>query len=182
MDCACTKGLLKKTSATTTSTSNKKNHHSLSHDSPRHHLTHHPTPQVQRGYKFHPPTDPDYPHSYEIFTGSTYDYTSYQPKIKYDSNNHVREETPKKIKPLLPSVRRQEGEVCGKCGVTYQRRSPISDLFEGILQQEIICPRAGVILVTTWERFTSLSLPIREGSEITLEVLQSHHCQYHYHI
>lgn len=68
-----------------------------------------------------------------------------------------------------PQDNRKPGKVCKKCGVTYQRRSLISDVFEGIHQSDIICARVGIILHTTYERFTSLSVSVSSPQETTLE-------------
>lgn len=87
-----------------------------------------------------------------------------EPQERY----HSHQQAPKKRSKAGKAGR--EGEVCGQCGVTFQRRSLISDLFEGISQQDIICPREGIIVNTTWERFTSISLPVSGSAEITLEV------------
>lgn len=92
-------------------------------------------------------------------------YTVYTGDNPNNSNHHSTNS------PLKPNDADsgKEGKVCQKCGVTYQRRSFISDMFEGIHQLDVICSRVGIILHTNYERFTSLSVSISAPGDITLE-------------
>ncbi|XP_050693911.1 ubiquitin carboxyl-terminal hydrolase 8-like isoform X2 [Eriocheir sinensis] len=110
---------------------------------------------------------PDHHHNHHHRRQGSADHT---PSPDHRQNSTKDQQAPKKTFKALPQLKLgREGEVCGRCGVTYQRRSLISDLFEGIQQQDIICPKEGIIINTTWERFTSLTLPVSGSSEITLE-------------
>lgn len=128
-------------------------------------LQHNQHPQYSpRSNQHHPMSNKSYYH-HQHFSDENHTGLS-----GHHENSSKNQQTPKMSKASLQSKTGQEGEVCEKCGVTYQYRSLISDMFEGICQQDIICPKDGFILTSTWERFTSLSLPVSGSSEITLEV------------
>ncbi|KAK8393465.1 hypothetical protein O3P69_006647 [Scylla paramamosain] len=97
------------------------------------------------------------PPGYTIYTGDNHSDTNH---------HHHPSNSPLKSNDVDGG---RERKVCQNCGVTYQRRSFISDMFEGIHQLDVICARAGIILHTNYERFTSLSVPISAPGEATLE-------------
>ncbi|XP_045114760.1 uncharacterized protein LOC123506592 isoform X2 [Portunus trituberculatus] len=108
----------------------------------------------------------NFPPGYTVYTGDNHNNTNYH-------HHHHPSNSPSKLNDADGG---RERKVCQKCGVAYQRRSFISDMFEGIHQVDVICARVGIILHTEYERFTSLSVPLTTPGEVTLEeALQQHY-------
>ncbi|MPC35153.1 hypothetical protein E2C01_028570 [Portunus trituberculatus] len=101
----------------------------------------------------------NFPPGYTVYTGDNHNNTNYH-------HHHHPSNSPSKLNDADGG---RERKVCQKCGVAYQRRSFISDMFEGIHQVDVICARVGIILHTEYERFTSLSVPLTTPGEVTLE-------------
>ncbi|KAG0726076.1 putative ubiquitin carboxyl-terminal hydrolase 50 [Chionoecetes opilio] len=186
VDCACTKNSVNyKQPTTTTAASSSNNINGKHYSSPQANTTHHhhheQQQQQQGNFQYQPPVNSNHHLNYNVYTGSNHD--PLQSNHHHHQYNHSKHQEQQFINqtsnsPPKPSVShsRREGDVCVKCGVTYKRRSFITDMFEGIHQSDIICAKVGIILHTTYHRFTSLSVALSApGRQTTLQEALQHH-------